>query len=155
MTVLMGLWCSTGTGFCFLQHLPFRGPGSVVGIATGYRLDGPGIESRWGRDFSHLSRPALGPIPASCTMGTRSFPGVKSRRSVTLTPHPLLVPWSWKSRAIPLLPLWAVRPVQSLSACTGVTFTFTLPTFPPIFKFNFEFVHVVVSRNLRDLKLHK
>ena len=24
------------------------GLGSVVGIATGYRLDGPGIESRWG-----------------------------------------------------------------------------------------------------------
>ena len=38
-----------------------RGPGSVVGIATGYRLDGPGIESRWGRDFPHLSRPTLGP----------------------------------------------------------------------------------------------
>jgi hypothetical protein len=37
------------------------GPGSVVGIATVYRLDGPGIESRWGRDFPHLSRPALGP----------------------------------------------------------------------------------------------
>jgi len=36
---------------------------------------------------------------------------------------PLLVPWSWKGRAIPLLPLWAVRPVQSLSACTRVTFT--------------------------------
>ena len=32
--------------------------------------------------------------------------------------------WSWKSRAIPLLPLWAVRPVQSLSACTRVHFTF-------------------------------
>jgi len=30
------------------------------------------------------------------------------------------------SRAIPLLPLWAVRPVQSLSACTRVTFTFLL-----------------------------
>jgi hypothetical protein len=29
------------------------------------------------------------------------------------------------SRAIPLLPLWTVRPVQSLSACTRVTFTFT------------------------------
>jgi len=27
------------------------------------------------------------------------------------------------SRAISLLPLWAVRPVQSLSACTRVTFT--------------------------------
>ena len=29
------------------------------------------------------------------------------------------------SRAIPLLPLWAVRPVQSLSACTRVHFSFT------------------------------
>ena len=37
------------------------GPDSSVGIATGYGLDGPGIESRWGRDFLHLSRPALGP----------------------------------------------------------------------------------------------
>ena len=36
-------------------------PGSVVGIATAYGLDGPGIESRWGRDFLHLSRPALRP----------------------------------------------------------------------------------------------
>jgi len=47
---------------------------------------------------------------------------------VTLTPHPLLVPWSGKGRAIPLLPLWALRPVQSLSACTRVTFTFTFLT---------------------------
>ena len=37
------------------------GPGSVFGIATGYGLDVPGIESRWGRDFSHLSRSVLGP----------------------------------------------------------------------------------------------
>ena len=37
------------------------GPGSMVGIATGYGLDGPGIESRWQRDFLHLSRPALVP----------------------------------------------------------------------------------------------
>jgi len=37
------------------------GPGSSVNIATGSGLDGPGIESRWGRDFPHLSRPALGP----------------------------------------------------------------------------------------------
>jgi hypothetical protein len=36
------------------------GPGSSVGIATDYGMDGPGIESRWGRDFPHLSRPALG-----------------------------------------------------------------------------------------------
>jgi hypothetical protein len=26
------------------------GPDSVVGIANGYGLDGPGIESRWGGD---------------------------------------------------------------------------------------------------------
>ena len=37
------------------------GPGSVVGIATAYGLDSLGIESRWGRDFPHLSRPALRP----------------------------------------------------------------------------------------------
>jgi len=37
------------------------GPDSSVGIATGYGLDGPGIESRLGRDFPHLSRPALVP----------------------------------------------------------------------------------------------
>ena len=37
------------------------GPGSVVGIATAYGLDGPGIEFRWGRDFPHLSRQDLRP----------------------------------------------------------------------------------------------
>jgi len=35
-------------------------------------------------------------------MGTGSFPGVKSDRGVVLTTHPLLVPRSWKRRAIPL-----------------------------------------------------
>jgi len=37
------------------------GPGSVVSIATAYRLDGPGIELRWGWDFPHLSRLVLRP----------------------------------------------------------------------------------------------
>ena len=37
------------------------GRGSSVGIATDYGMDGPGIESRWRRDFPHLSRSALGP----------------------------------------------------------------------------------------------
>jgi len=36
------------------------GPSGVAGIVTGYGLDGPGIQSRWGRDFPYLSRPALG-----------------------------------------------------------------------------------------------
>jgi len=63
-----------------------------------------------------------GAHPAYCTMGTGSFPGVKSGQGMMLTPHPLLVPWLRKSRVIPLLPLWAIRPVQSLCACTRVHF---------------------------------
>ena len=102
----------------------FSGPGSSVSIVTDYGLDGPGIESRWGARFSATVQTGPGAHPASCTMGTGSFPGVKSGRVVTLTTHHLLVPWSWKVRAIPLLPLWAVRPVQSLSACTRVHFSF-------------------------------
>jgi len=59
------------------------GGDSVVGEATGYWLDGPGIERRWGggggggRNFSRPSRPARGAHPASYTMGTGLFPGVK------------------------------------------------------------------------------
>ena len=37
------------------------GRDSSVSTATRYGLDGPEIESWWGRDFSHLSRPTLGP----------------------------------------------------------------------------------------------
>jgi len=36
------------------------GRDSLAGIATYYRLDGLGIESSWGRDFPHPSRPAMG-----------------------------------------------------------------------------------------------
>jgi len=38
-----------------------RSRNSSVGVATRYGLNGPGMESRWGRDFPHLSRPALMP----------------------------------------------------------------------------------------------
>jgi hypothetical protein len=37
------------------------GQDSLVGTATEYGLDGPGIESPWGRRFPHPSRPALVP----------------------------------------------------------------------------------------------
>ena len=37
------------------------GRDSSVGIATPYGLNGPGIESRLGRDFPHTPRPALEP----------------------------------------------------------------------------------------------
>jgi len=92
------------------------GPGSSVGIATGY--GGSGDRISVGVRFSVPLQTGPGTHSASCTMGTVSFLGVKSGWSVTLTTHPLLVLCSIKSRAIPILPLLAVRPVQSLSACT-------------------------------------
>jgi hypothetical protein len=89
--------------------------GNSVGIATDYGLDGLGgwisVEAR----FSAPVQTAPGAHPAFCTMGTASFPGVKCGRSVLLTTNPLLVPRSWKSRAIPLPSLWPHR------ACNGVT----------------------------------
>ena len=80
--------------------------GSSVGIATELRAGRSGIESRWGRDFP-LVQTGPGAHPTSCTMGTGSFPVVKCGRGVLLTTHPLLVPRSWKSTAIPLPTLWA------------------------------------------------
>ena len=87
-----------------------------------------------GARFSAPVQTGLVAHPPSRTMGTGSFPGVKSGQGVTLTPHPLLVPWSRKSTAIPLLPLCAVRLVQNLSVCTGVQFTFFLTHFNSVAK---------------------
>ena len=84
------------------------GPGSSVGIATDYGLDGPGIESSnpGGARFSAVQT-GPGAHPASCTTGTGSFPGVKYGRGLLLTTHLLLVPWSWKSRSITIPTFWA------------------------------------------------
>jgi hypothetical protein len=51
------------------------GPGSSCRYS--YGMDGPGIESRWGCDFSHTSRPALGPTSLLYN-GYRVFPGGKA-----------------------------------------------------------------------------
>jgi len=65
------------------------GPGSSVGIATGYGLDGPGIESRWGGGrFSAPVHTDPGAHPASCTMGTGSFPKGKERPGRDAEPSP-------------------------------------------------------------------
>ena len=62
--------------------------GSSLGIANLYGLDGPGIESRWGARFSTHVQTGPEVHPASCTMGTGSFPGVKrAGRGVDHPPH--------------------------------------------------------------------
>ena len=82
------------------------GLGSSVGIATELRAGRSGIESRWRRDFPPVQT-GPGTRPASCKIGTRSFPGVKCGRGMLLTTHPLLVSRSWKSRVITLPTFWA------------------------------------------------
>jgi hypothetical protein len=51
------------------------GRDSSVGIATGYGLYGPGIESWWRARFSAPVQTGPGAYPATNTMGTGSFPG--------------------------------------------------------------------------------
>ena len=81
-------------------------PGSSVGIATDYGLDGPGWNPG-GDGFFPPVQTGPGAHPVSCTMGTESFSGVKCGRGVLLTTHTLLLPRSWKSRAIPVPTFWA------------------------------------------------
>jgi hypothetical protein len=49
----------------------------VLGLATRYGLDGRGIESQRGARFSAPVQTGPGAHPASYTMATGSFPGVK------------------------------------------------------------------------------
>ena len=62
----------------------------AAGIAIRYGLDGPGIESRCGRE--RFSAPVhIGPEahPTSCTMGAGSFPGVKQPERGVDHPPPI------------------------------------------------------------------
>ena len=51
-------------GICLILNLTC-GPGSSVGTATDYGLDGPGIESRWGARFSAPVQTGPGAHPTS------------------------------------------------------------------------------------------
>jgi hypothetical protein len=112
--------------YCYNLHyrhfLPivhrYVGRDSVVGKVTCYGLDGPGIESQWGRDFSQLSRPALGPTqhPIQWVLGL--FPGGKAAGA-----------WSWPPTGVkervelylysPSGPLWPVLG-RTLPLYTGI-----------------------------------
>ena len=59
-------------------HEHHVGRDSVVGIATNYGLDGPGIETRSARVIPHKSRLALGPHSLLYNGETFPFPGGKA-----------------------------------------------------------------------------
>jgi hypothetical protein len=79
---------------CFYK-LPntISGPGSSVGIAIGYGLDGPGIESRWGEIFRNCPDRPWGP-PSLLYNGYRVFPGGRKLPGRDADTSPLLVPRS-------------------------------------------------------------
>ena len=95
-----------GSSVCNSVHGVLRAPGVfrwLLGICGPEWLSrysdwlragrsGDRIPARAG--FSPPVQTGSGAHPTFCTMGTRSFPGVKRGRGVTLTLHPLLVPWS-------------------------------------------------------------
>jgi len=61
-----------------------------IGIAR-YLLDGPGIESRWGRDFPRSFRTILAPTQPPVQWIPGLFPGGKSAEA-WLLPSPHLTP---------------------------------------------------------------
>jgi hypothetical protein len=83
------------TAVTISQHeVPVRGAGSSVGIAIGYGMDGPGIESRWGAEIFRTcpDRP-WGP-PSLLHNGCRVFPGGRKRPGRDADHSSLLVPRS-------------------------------------------------------------
>jgi hypothetical protein len=85
---------------------------SSVGIANRYWLDGSGIESRWGRDFPHPSRPALGPTQPTLQWVTGLSRGV--RRPGRGVDHPPPSSTKVKEKVVLYLyslfgPSWPVR----------------------------------------------
>jgi len=76
--------------FLFVEYALCSGPGSAIGIATGYGLGGPGIESRsGGYEIFHTcpDRP-WGP-PSLMYDGYWFFPGGKERPGRDADPLPL------------------------------------------------------------------
>jgi hypothetical protein len=70
-----------------------RGPGRVVGIATGYGLDGPWIESQWGGEIFRTCPDRPWETPSLLYNGYRVSLGGKERpgRDANLSPLPSAV----------------------------------------------------------------
>jgi len=66
--------CATGKKESYIYASIIGARGRVVGIGTRYRLDGPGNESRWKRDFPYPSRPTLRPTKTFVQTVTFLFP---------------------------------------------------------------------------------
>ena len=60
---------------------------SLVGVAIRHGLEGPRIESRWGRGFPHPSIPDPGPFNPPYNGYRFSFPEGKAAGGVALTTH--------------------------------------------------------------------
>ena len=75
---------------CFLPPPSVNGggPRSVVGIATGYGLDGPGIESRWGGEIFRTCPDRPWGQPSLLYNGYLVFPGDKERPGRYADPSP-------------------------------------------------------------------
>jgi hypothetical protein len=71
------------------------------------------IESRWGRDFSHTSRPALGPTQPPIYNRYRFYPGAKAAGA-----------WCWQRRGWEWVELFFYSPSKPLVACYRVAFSF-------------------------------
>ena len=97
-----------------------RSRDSSVGIATRYGLDGPGIESRWGRDFPHPARSVLGPTQPPIQKGAGSFLGVKRPGCGVEHPPPS------KADVKETVELYLYSPSRLFVACSKVNFTFNV-----------------------------
>lgn len=78
---------------------------SVVRTATCYGLNDPGIESWWGRNFAHPSKPALESTSFLYNTYQIPFQGIKHPGCGVDQLSPL--PPRLKSRTIPIFPVWA------------------------------------------------